>query len=152
MATVIRLKRGGRKKKPYYRIVVQDSRSRVKGKEIEVLGVYHPCARPEPFSRVNAHRALHWLRTGAQPSDTVRSVFSKLGLMAHLHHGTTPEEAMVEFSHGPEAVKGYTPPAPPKPAPAPVQEEAAETEAAPEEAASGETAPSEADNVQESES
>jgi ribosomal protein S16 len=110
----------------------------VKGKEIEVLGVYHPCARPEPFSRVDAHRALHWLRTGALPSDTVRSLFSKLGIMAHLHYGTTPEEPVVEFAHGPEAVKGYTPPAPPKPVPAPEPEPAAEPETAEESAVAGE--------------
>ena len=58
MATVIRLKRGGRKKKPYYRIVVQDSRNRTRGREVEILGVYHPAARPAPVSEVNAARAL----------------------------------------------------------------------------------------------
>lgn len=92
MATRIRLKRGGRKGKPYYRIVVQDSRTRSRGTELENLGVYHPAARPEPVSEVNVFRALHWLRNGAEMSDTARSVMSKLGVLKHLHDGTTPEQ------------------------------------------------------------
>ena len=47
MATKIRLKRGGRKGKPYYRIVVQDSRMRTRGRDLDTLGFYHPTAQPE---------------------------------------------------------------------------------------------------------
>ena len=157
MATVIRLKRGGRKKKPYYRIVVQDSRIRTRGREVEILGVYHPAARPAPVSEVNAVRALDWLRKGAQPSDTVRAIFSKLGVMKHFGDGTTPETETAQAVGAVVEDKGYTPPAPvvekPKPEAAPVEEaeapaeapEAAEeapaaADAAPEEAASEEQA------------
>ena len=62
MATAIRMRRGGRTHAPYYRIVVQDTLSRMRGPEIDTLGVYHPCARPEPTSEVDAHKTLEWLR------------------------------------------------------------------------------------------
>ncbi len=147
MATVIRLKRGGRKKKPYYRIVVQDSRNRTRGREVEILGVYHPAARPEPLSEVNAARALEWLRRGAQPSDTVRTVFSGLGIMRHFNDGTVPEEALAQAKGGVVEDKGYNAPPPPKAEePAPVEEPVAEApaaEAAPE-AAEEVSAPAEA--------
>lgn len=91
MATVIRMKRGGRSHKPYYRIVVMDSRTRTGGVEVESLGVYQPCARPKPVIQVDLKKALDWLRKGAQPSDTARTVLSNLGLMKHLHEGTEPE-------------------------------------------------------------
>jgi small subunit ribosomal protein S16 len=87
MATVIRLKRGGRTHDPYYRVVVMDSRQRVRGRVIEELGVYHPCARPVPVTEVNAERALHWLREGAQPSDTAKSLLSGLGIMKQFADG-----------------------------------------------------------------
>ena len=123
MATVIRLMRGGRKKKPYYRIVVQDGRIRPRGREIDTLGVYHPTARPEPVSEVNAVKALDWLRRGATPSDTVRAVFSKLGIMKHFHEGTSPEEAVALAKDAPVVDKGYNAPPPPKEeAPAPAAE------------------------------
>lgn len=82
MATAIRLKRGGRTHAPYYRMVVTDSRAKITGRVIEEIGVYHPCARPEPIVEVNEDRALEWLQKGARPSDTVRNIFSKAGLMA----------------------------------------------------------------------
>lgn len=94
MATVIRMRRGGRTHKPYYRIVVQDSSARSRGRELDTLGVYQPCARPQPISEVDSHKALEWLRKGAQPSDTARSVFKKLGIMKHFHDGTMPEESV----------------------------------------------------------
>ena len=68
MATVIRMQRGGRTHKPYYRIVVMDSRSRTRGVEVDTLGIYHPCARPEPVAEVDIHKALEWLSKGASPS------------------------------------------------------------------------------------
>ena len=81
MATVIRLKRGGRTHAPYYRVVVMDARAKMTGRVIEELGIYHPCARPEPRVEVDGDRVLAWLGKGAQPSRTVRNVFTKLGLM-----------------------------------------------------------------------
>ena len=88
MPTVIRLKRGGRTHAPYYRVVVMDSRAKLTGRVIEELGIYHPCARPEPRTEVKEDRALEWLSKGAQPSDTVRSIFSKKGIMAKHAAGT----------------------------------------------------------------
>ena len=84
MPTVIRMKRGGRTHAPYYRVVVTDSRAKDTGKVIEELGIYHPCARPEPKVELNEERALSWLSTGAQPSDTVRDLLSKAGVMEKL--------------------------------------------------------------------
>ena len=82
MATVIRLKRGGRTHSPYYRVVVTDSRAKITGRVIEELGVYHPCARPEPRIELKSDRALEWLGKGAKPSDTVRNLFTDAGVMA----------------------------------------------------------------------
>lgn len=81
MATRIRLKRTGSKKQPYYRLVVADQRSPRSGRAIEDLGVYGPVLDP-PLVQVNHERVLHWLLEGAQPSDTARSILSKLGIMA----------------------------------------------------------------------
>ncbi len=116
MATAIRMKRGGRTHEPYYRIVVIDSRNRNRGLEIDTLGVYHPCARPEPVSEVDVAKALEWLRKGAQPSDTARSVLRKLGVMKHFHDDTMPEteELVAKVTGGVVEDKGYNAPIPKK--------------------------------------
>jgi small subunit ribosomal protein S16 len=80
----IRLARVGRKRAPFYRLVVADAHKPRDGRFIEILGVYHPI-RKEPNFRVNEERALHWLRVGAQPSDTVRSILKKLGILKKFH-------------------------------------------------------------------
>jgi small subunit ribosomal protein S16 len=80
----IRLARVGRKKAPFYRLVVADQRKPRDGRFIEIIGVYHPLRR-DPNFQVNEDRALHWLRQGAQPSDTVRSILHRLGLLKRLH-------------------------------------------------------------------
>jgi small subunit ribosomal protein S16 len=82
MATVIRMKRGGRTHAPYYRVVVIDSRSRTRGREVDQIGFYHPCARPEPVAEIDSEKALAWLSKGARTTDTVRDVLSKKGVMA----------------------------------------------------------------------
>ncbi len=135
MATAIRLRRGGRTHKPYYRIVVIDSRHRDRGPEIDNLGVYHPCARPEPVSEVDVHKALDWLQKGAQPSDTAKSVLRKLGVMKHYADGTRPEENVASVTGGVVVDKGFNAPPPPKPeapkqAEAPAEETADEAPAA----------------------
>lgn len=84
MATRIRLKRLGGKHDPHFRIVVADARTQRDGRTIEELGHYDPSADP-PKIAVNAERALHWLHVGAQPSDTVRSLLKKTGVMAQFH-------------------------------------------------------------------
>ncbi len=82
MATVIRLKRGGRTHVPCYRVVVVDSRTRAVGREVDVIGIYHPCARPQPVAEVDEAKALEWLSKGARPSETVRTILSKKGILA----------------------------------------------------------------------
>ncbi len=84
MAVRIRLKRMGQKKSPFYRVVVSDSRSPRDGRFIEEIGTYNPTTQPAQIN-VKEDRALHWLQTGAQPSDTVRSLFSKVGIMQKNH-------------------------------------------------------------------
>ncbi len=115
MPTVIRMRRGGRTHKPFYRIVVQDSRERDRGPEIDTLGYYHPCARPEPVSEVNAVKTLQWLRKGAQPSDTARSLFKKVGVMKHFYDGTEPEEAVTAARDEAPEAKNLNAPPPPEP-------------------------------------
>jgi small subunit ribosomal protein S16 len=81
MSVLIRLTRVGRKNRPSYRINVADSRYPLDGRVIESIGVYDPIApRPELRMKVDAERARHWIGVGAQVSDTVRSVFNKLGV------------------------------------------------------------------------
>ena len=80
----IRLRRIGRKKAPAYRIVVADSTSPRDGKFIEVIGQYSP-RQSEGGLAVNSERANYWLDHGAQPSDTVRSLLRKAGLLKQRH-------------------------------------------------------------------
>ncbi len=76
----IRLKRMGAKKAPFYRIVVADARSPRDGRFIESLGYYDATTQPAVV-KIDGEKALAWLGQGAQPTDTVRSLFSKEGLM-----------------------------------------------------------------------
>ena len=80
MAVRIRLTRMGSKKAPRYRIVVADSRTRRDGRAIETLGYINPTTEPATVN-VDEELALKWLRTGAQPSDTVRNILSSQGIM-----------------------------------------------------------------------
>ncbi|TDQ42397.1 30S ribosomal protein S16 [Aureibacillus halotolerans] len=84
MAVKIRLKRMGSKRKPFYRVVVADSRAPRDGRFIEEIGTYNPVAKPAAF-QVDEEKALQWLQNGAQPSDTVRNLFSSNGLMKKHH-------------------------------------------------------------------
>ena len=76
----IRLRRMGAKKRPSYRIVVAESRSPRDGKFIEVIGLYDPLTDPATV-RLNEDRAKHWLSVGAQPTETVRDILRKAGLV-----------------------------------------------------------------------
>ncbi len=80
MAVKIRLKRLGAKKNPFYRIVVADSRAPRDGRFIEELGYYDPSKEPAVV-KIDAEKATKWLKTGAQPSDTVRAIFKKNELL-----------------------------------------------------------------------
>ncbi len=70
----------GRKNRPFYRVVVADSRSPRDGKFIDIIGHYDPLTDPATIS-VDGEKALKWLKDGAQPTDTVRSLLSKLGII-----------------------------------------------------------------------
>ena len=76
MAVAIRLRREGAKNRPYYRVVVTDSRSPRDGKFIEILGTYDP-KQTGQNSSFSVERAEYWISKGAQPSDTVRSLIKK---------------------------------------------------------------------------
>ncbi|HBB44740.1 MAG TPA: 30S ribosomal protein S16 [Clostridiales bacterium] len=78
MAVVIRMTRMGAKKKPFYRVVVADSRRARDGKFIEMLGTFDPLKNPEEI-KIDAERAKVWLKNGAQPSDTVKQLLVKCG-------------------------------------------------------------------------
>ncbi|MFQ6675676.1 MAG: 30S ribosomal protein S16 [Fidelibacterota bacterium] len=84
MATRIRLKRMGRRNRPFFRVVVMDSRAKRDGASIEELGWYDPIRKEDNFS-LKEERILHWLKQGAQPTDTVRNLMKKSGL-AHRWH------------------------------------------------------------------
>lgn len=77
----LRLRRMGAKKRPSYRIVAADSRSPRDGAFIESLGYYDPLTEPSTL-KVNEERVRHWLSVGAQPSDTVRDLLRRQGLIA----------------------------------------------------------------------
>ena len=82
----IRLTRKGRKKAPFYRLVVQDSRRARDGRFIEIIGRYQPVnPHEEKKLEVEAERALYWLHNGAQPTETVRSLLRKAGVMKQFH-------------------------------------------------------------------
>ena len=77
MSTKIRLKRMGSKRRPYYRIVVMDSRSPRDGKAIEEVGFYHPVEVDEGNLQIKEDRIREWLDKGARPSDTVRQLLKR---------------------------------------------------------------------------
>ncbi|MCX8013949.1 MAG: 30S ribosomal protein S16 [Rectinema sp.] len=80
MSVRIRLKKFGAKARPFYRIVVMDSRSARDSKTIDELGYYHPIESEEKQLRIDEVKAREWLSKGAQPSDTVKSLFNKKGI------------------------------------------------------------------------
>lgn len=80
MAVKLRLKRMGAKKQPFYRIIAADSRSPRDGRFIETIGTYNPLMDPAEI-KINEEVAIKWLKNGATPTDTVRNIFSKAGVM-----------------------------------------------------------------------
>ena len=73
----IRLRRTGSKKRPYFRVVVTDSRNARDSSFVEILGHYNPRTTPEKLE-INRERLDHWVKTGAQPSDTVRTLVARM--------------------------------------------------------------------------
>ena len=80
MAVKIRLKRIGAKKSPFYRVVVADSRSPRDGRFIEEIGYYNPMTEPAEI-KIDADKATKWIADGAQPTDTVKALFKKNGII-----------------------------------------------------------------------
>jgi small subunit ribosomal protein S16 len=79
VAVRIRLRRLGAKKRPFYRVVVADQRSPRDGRFIEAIGKYHPLEDPS-LIEIDEERALEWLRKGAQPSEAVQTLMTKVGI------------------------------------------------------------------------
>jgi len=86
VAVRIRLKRLGAKKRPFYRLIVADSRAARDGRFIDQLGYYDPISDPIQL-QVNEEKALYWLRNGAQPSDTARDLLRKAGVLDKFRRG-----------------------------------------------------------------
>ncbi|CAB1239630.1 MAG: 30S ribosomal protein S16 [Clostridiales bacterium] len=80
MAVKIRLRRMGAKKNPFYRIVVADSRYPRDGRFIEEIGYYNPLTEPSEV-KVDAEKVKEWIKNGAQPTDTVKALFKKNGVL-----------------------------------------------------------------------
>lgn len=87
----IRLRRMGAKKRPFYRIVVADSRTARNGRFIEAIGHYDPTQDP-PAIKLEKDRAEHWLSVGARPSDVMRGLLKKEGLLGGIAAPVEPEE------------------------------------------------------------
>ncbi len=90
MAVKLRLQRFGSKKNPFYRVVVAEASHRRDGRYLEVLGTYDPKQTPSLVTLDEA-RALEWLRYGAQPTDTVKNILSKKGLIAKYRSDKTSQ-------------------------------------------------------------
>ena len=84
MSVKIRMRRMGSKRKPFYRIVVADSRMPRDGRFIEEVGYYNPLTNPDEV-KLEEDKIFEWLEKGDQPSDTVRSLLSRAGLMTRYH-------------------------------------------------------------------
>lgn len=95
MAVRIRLKRMGAKKRPFYRLVVADSRAARDGRVIETLGHYDPLTEPSRIS-VDGERAKEWLKRGAQPSDTARRLLVKAGVIEATGSARSGDQAAQE--------------------------------------------------------
>ena len=80
MAVKIRLRRIGAKKAPFYRVIVADSRSPRDGRFIEEIGYYNPLTNPAEI-KIDAEKAQTWLKNGAQPTETVKSLLKKSGIV-----------------------------------------------------------------------
>lgn len=83
MAVKIRMTRMGAKKKPFYRLVVADSRAPRDGKFIDIIGYYNPVSEPVQI-KIDEEKASQWLKTGAQPTDTVKALLKKHGIYEKL--------------------------------------------------------------------
>ena len=151
MALRIRLARGGAKKRPYYRIVVADSRSPRDGRFVEKIGSYNPLLKHDDPERIkiDEERAKHWLSHGATPSDRVALFLGKAGVIAMPEQPNRPEKSKPKAKaqeRAAEAAEAATKAAEAPAEEAPAEEAAAEeapAEEAPAEEAAAEEAPTE---------
>ena len=101
MAVSIRLKRMGRKRMPFYRVIVADSRTPRQGVAVDDLGYFDPMIEPVNI-QIDEEKALTWLSQGAIPTDTARNLLSRIGVLRKFHEQSQPgeedkkEEAEVE--------------------------------------------------------
>ena len=84
MAVKLRLKRMGTKKRPFYRVVAADSRSPRDGRIIETVGTYNPITEPAEV-KIDEEKAMKWLANGAEPTDTVRDLLKRQGILEKMH-------------------------------------------------------------------
>jgi small subunit ribosomal protein S16 len=130
----IRLMRRGATKRPFYRVVVADSRSPRDGRFIENIGKYHPLEDPS-LIEIDADRALHWLSNGAQPSEQVENLLKKMGIWEQFQATKAARPAK------PKAAKAGTAARPKKAAPAQPEPAPEAEEAEPVAESAGEVAP-----------
>jgi len=90
MAVKLRLQRFGTTKRPFYRLVVADSKHKRDGRYLEILGTYDPKQTPS-LVELDEVRALEWLKKGAQPTDTVKNILSKKGVIAKYRQDKTSQ-------------------------------------------------------------
>ena len=102
MAVSIRLRREGAKNRPYYRVVVADSRSPRDGKFIEIIGTYDP-KQTGQNSSFSVERAEYWISKGAQPSDTVRSLIKKQKKIVAAAESTRESSELTQTDSSPSA-------------------------------------------------
>ena len=137
----IRLRRTGAKKQPHYRVVVTDSRSPRDGKFIEIIGHYNPRTEP-PELEIDAERALYWLSVGAQPSEAVKRMLDKMGIMAQVPAVRKGDKSLDEILEELELAKA---------AKAALTEEPAQKKAPKEEGPEAEEEPEEPVDIEEAE-
>lgn len=102
MAVVIRMKRAGAKKRPFYHVVVADSRRQRDGRFVEILGYYDPMTKPHTV-KIDEEKAKAWINLGAQPSDQAASLLRPLGIIA-----ATPSKAPKPAGAGATKKKAVT--------------------------------------------
>jgi small subunit ribosomal protein S16 len=95
MAVKIRLKRVGKKKAPSYRVVIADARSPRDGRIIDNIGWYNPLVEPSAI-KIDEEKALHWLRVGAQPTESVTLLLKRAGLMERFEQTKSSTAAQTE--------------------------------------------------------
>jgi small subunit ribosomal protein S16 len=95
MAVKIRLKRVGKKKAPSYRVVIADARSPRDGRIIDNIGWYNPLVEPSAIN-IDEEKALHWLRVGAQPTESVTLLLKRTGLMERFEQTKSSTAAQTE--------------------------------------------------------